>query len=50
MKKTTVYLSIHHDKYLKALGSQLDIKPAEILRRILDEHIKNNPLKENDSN
>ena len=50
MKKTTVYISDRHDQYLRKLGKILDIKPAELLRRALDEYITRNPLKENDSN
>ena len=44
MKRTTVYISDRHDQYLRQFGKEFDIRPAETLRRALDEFIENHPI------
>lgn len=46
MKRTTVYISDRHDQYLRRFGKEFDIRPAETLRRALDEFIEKHPLKD----
>ena len=38
--RTDVYLSAEHRDILKELGRQQDISMAELIRRVLDKHLR----------
>ena len=39
MERTNIYITKRQKEFLKTYAEKLQIKPAELLRRIMDDHI-----------